>query len=280
MNSKKAFTLIELLVVISIIAVLMAIMMPALGKVRQQAVGLIGRTQLKDMGTMVNLYMAENDGRMVSNCYEPMSNGTGRWTVRLAAYYERNDSSAGDHNRYNTDIFYCPIEWKKRLKNPEVQGEEGVFSEPDRGFYYQINSYITDNGRINNSEKTLLRAKFGKSDQWKDPATLPMFHDTNSTADFAPLPQWPLDAPMYPNQTLLQYGWDPAASRSPKINRFGPAANHGRGINYLFADGHADMTMWPYADTIDAPEDADYYNKYWHPLRNTKIATYERVNVN
>jgi hypothetical protein len=39
------------------------------------------------------------------------------------------------------------------------------------------------------------------------------------------------------------------------------------------------MTMWPYADTIDAPEDADYYDKYWHPLRNTKIATYERVNV-
>jgi prepilin-type processing-associated H-X9-DG protein len=257
----------------------MAILMPALGKVRQQAVGLIDRTQMKDAGTMVYLYMADNDGKMVSNCYEPLANGTGRWTVRLGAYYNRNSDKAGDHNRYNTDVFYCPIEWKKRVKNPEVIGEEGVFSEPDRGFYYQINSKITDNGKISSTDNYVLRAKFGKSDKWKDPASLPMFHDTNSTADFASKALWNIDAPMYPNQTLTQYGWDTAASRSPKINRFGPAANHGRGINYLFADGHADMTMWPFADTIDAPEDADYYDKYWHPIRNTKVATHERVNV-
>jgi prepilin-type N-terminal cleavage/methylation domain-containing protein len=74
--SLHGFTLIELLVVISIIAILMAILMPALGKVRQQAVGLVCRTQFKDIGTSVRLYMQDNDDKMVANYYEPMANGT------------------------------------------------------------------------------------------------------------------------------------------------------------------------------------------------------------
>ncbi len=277
---KNGFTLIELLVVISIIAVLMAIMMPALGKVRQQAVGLICRTQLKDVGNMVNLYMADNDGNMVSDRYEPLANGTGRWTVRLGAYYDRNNEKAGDHNRYNTDVFYCPIEWKKRVKDGAVLTDEGVFSEPDKGFYYQLNSKLAETGKKSTLENYVLKAKFGKSDKWKDPASLPLFHDTNSTTDFAPKTLWATNAPMYPNQTLAQYGWGALADRNPKINRFGPAANHGRGINYLFADGHVDMTMWPYVETIGAPENMDYYDNFWHPIRNTKVATHERINLN
>lgn len=60
---RKAFTLIELLVVISIIALLLSIMMPALGKAKQQAERLVCKTNLHQYGIASHLYLVENDDR-------------------------------------------------------------------------------------------------------------------------------------------------------------------------------------------------------------------------
>ncbi len=49
MRKKKGFTLIELLVVIAIIAMLLAILMPALGKVKKLAMRLVCGTNAKGM---------------------------------------------------------------------------------------------------------------------------------------------------------------------------------------------------------------------------------------
>jgi prepilin-type N-terminal cleavage/methylation domain-containing protein len=59
---KKGFTLIELLVVISIIAILMAIMMPALNKARDLAKNVICKSNLKNMGLASLLWSEDNDG--------------------------------------------------------------------------------------------------------------------------------------------------------------------------------------------------------------------------
>ncbi|MFI4910068.1 MAG: type II secretion system protein [Sedimentisphaeraceae bacterium JB056] len=58
---RKGFTLIELLVVISIIAVLMAIMMPALAKVRQQGQAVVCASNLKQLGLGFTLYSQTYD---------------------------------------------------------------------------------------------------------------------------------------------------------------------------------------------------------------------------
>ncbi|AQQ71635.1 putative major pilin subunit [Limihaloglobus sulfuriphilus] len=62
MRSKKGFTLIELLVVISIIALLMAIMMPALSKVRNMARKIVCGSHMHNMGIAIENYKANNDG--------------------------------------------------------------------------------------------------------------------------------------------------------------------------------------------------------------------------
>jgi prepilin-type N-terminal cleavage/methylation domain-containing protein/prepilin-type processing-associated H-X9-DG protein len=61
MQGRKGFTLIELLVVIAIIALLMAILMPVLGKAKEQARTMVCRSNLKQYGIGLRMYLDEND---------------------------------------------------------------------------------------------------------------------------------------------------------------------------------------------------------------------------
>lgn len=56
---RYGFTLIELLVVIAIIALLMSILMPALGRAREQARQVVCLTNLKGLGNAINTYAGE-----------------------------------------------------------------------------------------------------------------------------------------------------------------------------------------------------------------------------
>jgi len=62
MTKRKGFTLIELLVAIAIIAMLMAIMVPVLGRVKEHARNLLCRTNLHQYGLAERMYLDNNDG--------------------------------------------------------------------------------------------------------------------------------------------------------------------------------------------------------------------------
>ena len=73
-HSGKAFTLIELLVVISVIAVLMGILIPILGRVRKQAKSVVCQSNLRQWGLAFQQYRAENRNRMpLSRHFLPVS---------------------------------------------------------------------------------------------------------------------------------------------------------------------------------------------------------------
>ena len=65
-KNKSGFTLVELLVVISIIALLVSILMPALGKARAQARDVVCKANLKQWALCKDLYLTENDDRFWS----------------------------------------------------------------------------------------------------------------------------------------------------------------------------------------------------------------------
>ncbi len=68
----SAFTLIELLVVIAAIALLMAVLLPALQGARNRARAVVCRTHLKQWGTTLALYLEEREGRFALASPAPM----------------------------------------------------------------------------------------------------------------------------------------------------------------------------------------------------------------
>ena len=73
---RGGFTLVELLVVISIIALLVAILLPALNKAREQAKLVSCMSNVRQVGLACITYAAENDGWYPEN---PVQNGFARW---------------------------------------------------------------------------------------------------------------------------------------------------------------------------------------------------------
>jgi len=71
MDKDKGFTLVELLVVISVIALLMGILMPALGKVRNVAKRTVCQSNLRQIGVAFRAYLDDNSDVMPPACEYP-----------------------------------------------------------------------------------------------------------------------------------------------------------------------------------------------------------------
>jgi len=83
------FTLIELLVVIAIIALLMAILTPALMRVKKQAKTVICQSNLKQWGIIWSMYVDDHDGYFSDGVFPGKPVGWGersQWIYALAPY--------------------------------------------------------------------------------------------------------------------------------------------------------------------------------------------------
>ena len=69
MNRRRAFTLAELLVVIGIIAVLISLLLPALGRARESARSVQCQSNVRNILQAMRLYATENEDALPAPCY-------------------------------------------------------------------------------------------------------------------------------------------------------------------------------------------------------------------
>jgi len=105
--SSTAFTLIELLVVITIVAVMAALLMPALREAKESANNVKCISNLRQVGLAFCLY-GEQRGRYP---YAWENNGGGaHWSTRLIPYLSRhtNDIWVSNAGSYRPAVYVCP----------------------------------------------------------------------------------------------------------------------------------------------------------------------------
>lgn len=102
-KKRVGFTLIELLVVISIIALLLSILMPALRKARENAKSTICKSQLKQFSIALLTYAEDNDGGYLLHEWGAPAPTCGYWFGRISPYIDIK------HKTHHTSkLMRCP----------------------------------------------------------------------------------------------------------------------------------------------------------------------------
>ena len=103
----RGFTLIELLVVISIIAVLIALLLPALDRARGEAQAILCLSLHKNFGLALISYKEDNNDEfpLFDVFYPPPASSTSAWHLTVVDYVSEDISTF-----QNTKMYACPSE--------------------------------------------------------------------------------------------------------------------------------------------------------------------------